>query len=110
MSDTGATFPERRDELEAEQAHLRAQLSDLAHDVDPGETDGNFADRAEVAAEVGESRAIAAELRDQLNDVERALEKLDAGTYGRCEVCDQPIGAERLDAMPAARTCIEHAV
>jgi DnaK suppressor protein len=34
------------------------------------------------------------------------LTRLDAGTYGTCEVCGEPIGTARLEARPAARTCI----
>lgn len=41
--------------------------------------------------------------------VERALERLDQGTYGSCEVCGAPIDAGRQAAEPAARTCAEHA-
>jgi RNA polymerase-binding transcription factor DksA len=41
--------------------------------------------------------------------VERALGRLDEGTYGTCEVCGAPIGADRLAAEPATRTCAEHA-
>ncbi|MFD0852412.1 TraR/DksA family transcriptional regulator [Actinomadura adrarensis] len=37
----------------------------------------------------------------------RALERLDAGTYGTCENCGGLIGAERLDARPDASLCIE---
>ena len=41
--------------------------------------------------------------------VERALGRLDDGTYSTCEVCSAPIDAERLAAEPATRTCAEHA-
>ncbi len=41
-------------------------------------------------------------------DVEHALRRLDEGTYGTCEVCGKPIPEERLEAMPAARLCLEH--
>ncbi|HEV7678617.1 MAG TPA: TraR/DksA C4-type zinc finger protein [Candidatus Dormibacteraeota bacterium] len=43
----------------------------------------------------------------QLREVEAALERLEAGTYGLCELCGKPIGDERLEAMPAARYCLE---
>ena len=43
-----------------------------------------------------------------LDGVERALARLDAGTYGECEVCGEPIGA-RLAADPVARRCLAHA-
>ena len=39
---------------------------------------------------------------------EEALARLEAGTYGRCEVCDKPIPDERLEANPTARYDIEH--
>lgn len=47
-------------------------------------------------------------LRDHLNLVEHALDRVEAGTYGTCERCDRPIGAERLDAIPETTLCLEH--
>src|SRR4051794_6136860 len=43
----------------------------------------------------------------ELGDVEHALKRLDEGTYGTCEACGKPIGADRLEAMPAARFCVD---
>jgi RNA polymerase-binding transcription factor DksA len=43
-----------------------------------------------------------------LDDVERALTRLDEGTYGICEACGGPIDEERLDRFPTARTCAGH--
>jgi RNA polymerase-binding transcription factor DksA len=43
----------------------------------------------------------------ELADVEHALRRLDEGTYGTCEACGKPIGDERLEAMPAARFCLD---
>jgi DnaK suppressor protein len=91
------------------QSNLTAQLSELDGDENELAVDDNFADSGQVAAEEGENRALAAQLRDQLDDVERALAKLDDGTYGSCEVCSQAVGADRLEAVPTARFCIEHA-
>lgn len=45
----------------------------------------------------------------QLEDVKHALQKIEAGTYGVCEVSGEEIPVERLEAMPTATTCIEHA-
>ena len=42
-----------------------------------------------------------------LEDVDRALQMLDKGTYGLCEACGKPINPERLEANPAARFCRE---
>jgi len=44
---------------------------------------------------------------DELLEVEAASQRLERGTYGSCQVCGRPIGDERLEAMPAARFCIE---
>ena len=40
-----------------------------------------------------------------LDEVERALARLDDGTYGRCETCGEPIGDERLAELPVVRSC-----
>lgn len=52
--------------------------------------------------------AILAEVEGELDDVERALERLDAGSYGTCEVCGTVIEDARLQASPATRSCGEH--
>ena len=44
----------------------------------------------------------------ELDDVARALDRLDEGTYGTCEVCGVPLGDEVLAAAPAARSCGAH--
>jgi len=100
---------ELRERLEHERHHLSGQLGDLGRGEGSLAFDDNFADSGQVAAEQGENRVLASQLREQLDDVERALGKLDAGTYGLCEVCGNRIGASRLEAMPAARFCIDHA-
>ena len=43
----------------------------------------------------------------ELTEIEAALQRLDDGKYGLCEGCGQPIAEARLDAMPAARYCVE---
>ena len=99
-----------RDRLVADRDHLTQQVASL----EPGSGaspafDDNFADSGQVAAEQGENKVLAAQLRAELDEVERALEKIDAGTYGVCEVCGETIAEPRLEAMPATRFCIQHA-
>ena len=48
-------------------------------------------------------------LQTTLADVERALAKLDEGTYGTCDVCGEPIGEERLEVLPWAVRCVADA-
>ena len=43
----------------------------------------------------------------ELDDVEHALRRLDDGTYGTCEACGRPIAEARLEALPAARFCVD---
>ena len=45
-------------------------------------------------------------LRESLNEVEHALEKYEAGTYGLCDSCGQPIEEARLEAIPQASLCL----
>jgi RNA polymerase-binding transcription factor DksA len=99
-----------RDSLQAERDVLRSQLGEMQSDSDESLTfDDNFADSGQVAAEQGEVKMVATSLQEQLDDVEHALGRLDAGTYGTCEQCGEPIAAARLEAMPATRFCITHA-
>jgi DnaK suppressor protein len=99
-----------RAQLEGERASLQHQLEELRASGDKSLSfDENFADSGQVAAEQGETRLLAASLSDQLQEVERALRKFDAGTYGKCETCGEEISEARLEAMPATRYCINHA-
>jgi RNA polymerase-binding protein DksA len=65
---------------------------------------------ADVATETFDREkdlSILDEVEGELADIEHALQRLDDGTYGTCEACGKPIGDERLEAMPAARFCVD---
>ena len=109
MADQSVT-PNLRERLQAERDQLASQVAGLEPGSGTsGAFDDNFADSGQVAAEQGENKVLAARLRSELDEVERALAKIDDGTYGRCEVCGEPIAEPRLEAMPATRFCINHA-
>jgi|SRR3989344_4395215 len=74
---------------------------DFADSADENET----ADKQE---EYEENAAILSELEKKLNDIKSALVKIDTGVYGICEVSNEPIEEDRLEANPAARTCKVH--
>jgi RNA polymerase-binding protein DksA len=94
--------------LEEERAQLHDKLAELGFGDGGGLSyDANFADSSQVTAERGEAETLALQLRDALAEVERALDKLTEGTYGQCESCGKPIAPARLEAKPAARTCID---
>jgi DnaK suppressor protein len=104
-----ATAADLRAQLEQERDELRHRLTELGF-ADGGtglDYDANFADSSQVTAERGEAEALAGTLRETLLEVEHALAKLEAGTHGICESCGKPIAPARLEAMPAARFCID---
>lgn len=96
--------------LEAERGELRAHLDELtAVPLDPmgavsfGKRVGEgTAQAVERIAQVSAAKKFDA----KLHDVERAIEKLDEATYGVCDACGRPIGAERLEAIPGAVLCV----
>jgi DnaK suppressor protein len=91
--------------LSAERERLTTELAEMG--VDRGSFDEGFADSGQVTAERGEVDALVGSLRETLGDIDNALAKIDTGAYGTCERCGRPIGEPRLEAMPAARLCIE---
>lgn len=65
---------------------------------------------AELASETLErelDQSVVQHVLAELTEITSALKKLDEGKYGLCEACAQPIAEARLEAMPAARYCIE---
>ena len=96
-----------RDQLEDERARLLDQLRQLG--IGPGgklDYDDGFADSGQVTAERSEVYALGGTLLVTLRETEDALRKFDDGTYGQCESCGNQITEARLEAMPAARLCI----
>ena len=45
-------------------------------------------------------------LRGHLDEIEHALQKFQEGTYGLCDICNQPIDPARLEALPQANLCV----
>jgi RNA polymerase-binding protein DksA len=97
-----------RKALEAEARDLRGEIhdaeeqnSELRRDAG-SEGTGDEADSGSKTFEREHEMSIANNSRDLLMQVERALARLDAGTYGRCENCGDPIPKARLQAFPRA--------
>jgi RNA polymerase-binding protein DksA len=101
-----------RTELEAQALELRGEISEAeqswaALQRDSGEGAGD--DQADAGTKTFEREhemSLAANSRDLLSQVERALQRLDDGTYGICESCGNPIGKARLQAFPRATLCV----
>ncbi|HWE71046.1 MAG TPA: TraR/DksA family transcriptional regulator, partial [Acidimicrobiales bacterium] len=73
-------------------------------DPEPAETETDT-DAENETAEGGVTDADIDAVDALLNEVEQSLSRLDAGTYGRCEECGEPIDDARLAELPTARTC-----
>ncbi len=100
-----------RERLTGEQRELLRQLQDLGarHDADGIEDpllEHGFADAGQATAERVNLLTLVKSLRDTQREVEAALGRMDAGTYGLCQRCGLPIPEERLEALPATRLCI----
>jgi DnaK suppressor protein len=88
-------------------AALEREFAALAEAASAGGTDDEHdPEGATLAFERQHAAALLERAREQLTAVEAALGRLEAGRYGICERCGQPIGADRLAARPAAPTCI----
>jgi DnaK suppressor protein len=102
------------DLLTAEHASTQAQIAALTRDLSGiieastsvATDDEHDPEGATIAFERAQVAALLNRSRERLVDLDRAIERVDEGTYGVCERCGQPIAAERLAARPAARTCI----
>jgi len=63
-------------------------------------------DYAATSAKTMVDSAILVQQRKELNEIELALDKIKLGTYGTCEMCEEPIGLPRLEVKNFARFCI----
>jgi len=110
LDDLRATLEAERDSLDEELAeHGRKVGKDWqgtskseGEEPDPNDTADNI---EELATNI----PLVEELEKRHKEIDKSLEKMDKGTYGICEVCKEPIDIDRLEANPAAATCITHA-
>jgi RNA polymerase-binding transcription factor DksA len=110
-------YEEYKKQLESALTEIVSELTSIAsHNEETGdweavpdaETLGNADDNIEADAieDWNSRRAIVTELETRYRNINRALEKIAADTYGICEISGAPIEPERLAANPAARTNI----
>jgi len=109
---TDAELKEVQAELESEAAALHGDIAKAAADIaerliDSARDAGD--DEAEAGAKAFEREhelAVTQNAQDLLDQGERALHRIDGGTYGVCESCGKPIGKARLLAFPRATLCV----
>lgn len=101
-----------REALEAERAQLLEQVVELDSESNiknwrDGGFDDDPADTGSANYERERAQSLALHARRILQQIDHALEKMDDGSYGRCERCGEWIEVERLEAIPYATLCLE---
>ncbi len=97
-----------RDRLSRAVAEMDAGLSHSLEDSsEESPYDQHLAETAAVTLDREIDLTLEANARAVLAQIDRALDRLEAGTYGMCEKCGAPIGEERLRVAPFATLCVE---
>jgi RNA polymerase-binding protein DksA len=105
-------FAELYEKLKKEKTDLLEKIEQLRVLGQPsaerkeGSPFGKREEGADEASELEKRLALEERLEESLKEVERALEKYEAGTYGLCDSCGQPIEQARLEAIPQASLCL----
>jgi RNA polymerase-binding transcription factor DksA len=103
-----------RERLEVERQQALQSLADLTGDFTEmvaasshsNADDEHDPEGATIAFERSQVAALVLQVQSHVAEVEAAMRRLEAGTYGVCERCGQPIAPARLEARPSARMCI----
>jgi DnaK suppressor protein len=99
---------ERRTTLER-LARLREDFSGVVDATrDANSDDEHDPEGQTIAYERSQTGALIRQAEQHLLEIDAALDRVDAGTYGTCETCGQPIAPARLEARPTARVCVSH--
>ena len=113
---TAKEIEDLRAHLLEEQAELRSQLAELesstfseAQSDLTGETafDEEYADSGTNTFERERDLSLENNVRDLLEKIDKALARMDEGTFGRCERCGKPIEKARIKALPYVSLCIK---
>jgi RNA polymerase-binding transcription factor DksA len=105
-----------RKRLEARKAEIEESVSNLAaemrsigieQDDENGSLGNHIAEDGSSVAEAERIVTVSEDFQDILAQVNSALERMNAGTYGTCQSCGRPISEERLEAFPYVGYCIE---
>lgn len=101
-----AALADRRRELYIEYDQTMAEITELQRDRLTDSAGDDQADTGTKTFEREQEISLANSILEKINQVERALERLDDGSYGWCERCTNPIPVERLAAFPSATLCV----
>jgi DnaK suppressor protein len=87
---------------------LKAEAEAIVEDMEPGDVqfDDESGEGGTMTVDRERDLLLSAQAMEAVEEVDHALAKLDAGSYGICEHCGEMIGRERLRALPYARLCL----
>jgi len=98
------------EDLRVRRAELAADLQRLTRPPSPGSNISfgkRIGDGTAEAVERLSTTAAARSIAGSIADIDRAIEKLEDGSYGTCDGCEQPIGEARMEALPASSRCVD---
>jgi DnaK suppressor protein len=100
---------EERETYTRQATALRAEADQLAQDRDPGDVqfDEESGQGDSMNVERERDLALSAQALAAVDEIDRALGKIQLGTYGVCEKCGENIPKERLKALPYAALCVK---
>lgn len=93
---------QKNDHLNLTSGHAHGSVGELST------YDNHPADEATELYEREKDIALNEHYRNELGNINKALEAIENGTYGKCEVCGKEIAVQRLEALPTTTYCIEH--
>ncbi|MAG14506.1 MAG: molecular chaperone DnaK [Dehalococcoidales bacterium] len=99
--------------LENERERLHSELEQLAASANPkderreGSPFGKREEEATETLELEKRLVLEKRIKEQLADVEHALQKFEKETYGQCDSCGESIDPARLEALPLASLCMK---
>jgi RNA polymerase-binding transcription factor DksA len=102
---TNEKLNEHKKKLEDERRLLVEEIKRNEKPVDLGIDIVRFEEESDEAEEVSTQLAIAGDLKNRMDDINNALQKIGTGKYGICEKCGEPIEEEILNIDPESRFC-----
>jgi DnaK suppressor protein len=97
---------EYKNKLESEKKKILEEVRSHERPEDFGADPGEFEEKQDEVEEMSNNLAISQTLKDRVNEIDAALNRIEIGAYGLCEKCNREIGEDMLRAIPETRLCM----
>jgi DnaK suppressor protein len=108
------TKAKTRKRLEEERTRLEGVRDGILREGEEADEGGELSSVDQHPGDLGsetfeheKNLSLLEQVSDELLQIEAAFHRLEQGTYGTCQACGRPIAAERLEALPATRFCVD---